>query len=442
MIGILAALCLAGSPGIQEKSLLHQIVPHPTGRNAYEEYLKAADLVLEGDAALYLDWQEGDLERLESEARGGNVEALRRLPQARRLGTMSVLEVRREAVARFGAALDWVRQGNGKPVLVPVGDRQKFPEMKHFRELAELAVVTAYVRDSEGKTGPGTDALLDAIDMGDRIGGSVGVAFLSGVLMQTFGAAAMGQRLHQLSLGDALATIEFVDRILQRPPSVQRCLEAHIHDQDRRWRDLLTKPISLPGEERGDALLRLVSQLGPEERARLSAYLSRHHSESFSAIANRFSGPESGWVAADPEVMVSAQPRTVEEIGDAIIATVEVRPSLMGTSAARMRTQLRLLGLAARVIAFKWEHERLPTRLEDAAPAAELDDPLSGDKFQYTPMGDRFRVFSKGVPATGEIDIKYVRGQGTGGPPPPQQTTNRRNEGSRLRTLIPWLRTA
>lgn len=404
MIALLAALCLAGTPRIQAKSLLQQIVPHPTGQNGYEEYLKAADIMLEGDAALYLDWQEGDLGRIESEAARGDTDASRRLPLARRLGTMSLLAVRREAVSKLGVALDWIRQGNGKPVRVPVGDRQKFPELMHFRKLAQLAAVIAYVQDSEGSSRPGTDALLEVMDMGDRIGGSVGVALLSGVLMQADCVAAMGGRLDKMSLGDARATIAAVGRVLQRPPSVQSCLEAGVREQDNRFLDVVA------------TLLQLTSQ----ERKRLAEYLSQRNAESLAALAKRFSGPESGWVEPDSEITVPLNPQTVEEIGDAILAMVDLRPRSFGIGAARVRTQLRLLRLAARVVIFKWEHERLPPRLEDAAPREEIADPLTQDSFQYTPMSDRFRVFSKGVPATGEIDILYRQGQGTGGPPPPR----------------------
>ena len=116
---------------------------------------------------------------------------------------------------------------------------------------------------------------------------------------------------------------------------------------------------------------------------------------------------------------------SVEELADTFFNVLILFDDLTCTRAARERTQLRLLRLASRVVAFRWEHDRLPTTLADAAPAEEIADPLTGDKFRYTPMGDRFRVFSKGVKATGEIDIKWVRGRGDGEQPPPSPPARR-----------------
>ncbi|MCO5297890.1 MAG: hypothetical protein M9921_13660 [Fimbriimonadaceae bacterium] len=432
MVAFLAALFLA-APGLQGESLLHQVVPRPTGKNGYEEYVKAAEILDVGDAGFYLSWQPGTSKRLEQEAKASvedgipvpaDPEAARLLPLARRLEAMSTLEIRTEIVRKFGVALDWVKQGNQKPVFNPrptISATTLFPELAKFRMLAKLAVAAAYVHDAEGRSAEGTDALLQILDMGDRIGGFTLISMLVGVSEQSIALSAMQSRLDRLSQPEASTVSALVARLLARPPVVLEAMRGEVRFISASLEELLAKPEEFTGDE--DAVLGKLNTLSAQDRARLAALVRKRLDQTYAPILDRLAGPESGWVFMEPDPPdppTGAQ--SVEDLADVLLTWLVPVTGQIGTSAARMRTQLRLLGLGARVIAFKWEHERLPTRLEDAAPAAELDDPLSGDKFQYTPMGDRFRVFSKGVPATGEIDIKYVRGQGTGGPPPPGPT--------------------
>lgn len=430
MVALLAALFLA-APGIQGESLLQQVVPHPTGRNGYEEYVKAAEILDRGDAGFYLSWQPGTSKRLEQEAKPSvedgipvpaDAEAARLLPLAKRLESMSTLEIRTEIVRKFGTALEWVKQGNQKPVFDPrpsITATTLFPELAKFRMLAKLAVAAAYVHDANGRSAEGTDALLQILDMGDRIGGFTLISMLVGVSEQSIVLAAMQSRLDRLSLPEATVVSTFVARLLARPPVVLEAMRGEARFMNASLEELLAKPQEIDGDE--DAVVVKLNSLGAPDRARLVGLVRRRLDQTYAPILDRFAGPESGWVFREPDPPdPPANAQSVEDLADVLMTWLVPVTGQIGTSAARNRTQLRLLGLAARVLAFKWEHERLPNDLADAAPEAEIADPLSGDKFQYTPMGDRFRVFSKGVPATGEIDIKYVRGQGTGGPPPPR----------------------
>ena len=75
--------------------------------------------------------------------------------------------------------------------------------------------------------------------------------------------------------------------------------------------------------------------------------------------------------------------------------------------AMRSRAQFRLLRLHALIQSFKWQHGRLPRLITEAASAAEIFDPLTGEAFHYQPMPSGYKLYSKGVSPTGEIELAY-----------------------------------
>ena len=421
MIALLAALCLAGTPGFQGKTLLEQIVPKPTGANGYEEYLRAADIV---SSANMLYWWPETIAEWQDDPGTPKTNDL-----AKRLKAMSVLQIRREALARFGTALNLVRQGNAKPVFYPrpsIGLESQFPdELARFKDLARLAVAAAYVYDSDGASTRATEVLLDCLVMADNISPGPRLQLLTGSAMQAMVLSAFESRLNRTSLPEALRIAAFVSDRLNRPPVVVRSFKDDAKFQLGVIDQMLTRP-----KEGGEALLSkeagvAVAALTASERADLVHRVRAKYEAHVESIMLRLQGPESEWIFFDPdtpepenEIRVSS----VEELADSFFGVLILFDDATCTRAARVRTQFRLLRLAARVVAFRWQHDRLPSALADAAPAEEIADPLTGDTFQYAPMGDRFRVFSKGVKATGEIDIKWVGGRGDGdrGPPRPR----------------------
>ena len=87
----------------------------------------------------------------------------------------------------------------------------------------------------------------------------------------------------------------------------------------------------------------------------------------------------------------------------------------------RSRTQLRLLRLHAKVIEYRWEHEQLPESLKAAVSDGTEIDPLSGEAFVFERPGvASYRIYGKGMPGVGEIELRYrapVR-EPEGTPPP------------------------
>ena len=408
---MLAALCLAGTPGIQGKTLLEQIVPHPTGNNGYEEYLRAAQILRDPGAGIFLWWPEW--------APSGDALAAYRAEWAR-LSKLSLLEVRREAVKRFGRALDLVRQGNAKPIQLPLGGSPMDTFPREFKAIAKFARMDAYVRWADGDSRGATDTLLQCLTFSSRALPDSIISYLVGIAIDSVLLAGFEERLALLSEHDARALIDHATLLLKSPSRLLSAIRGERQVQIARLNELPVELEQGRGSDSEDPLIRYLGSLNAAQRAQLVRLARAGAEEGYQKSLQLLSRPESEWVFEQPEEPESPEtPQTVEEAAAWFTGPFPtLMPNLCRASATNM-TQFRLLRLAARVIAFQWQHERLPPTLEDAAPAEEIADPLTGDKFQYTPMGETFRVFSKGVKATGEIDIRYRRAVGGRGPPPP-----------------------
>ena len=119
---------------------------------------------------------------------------------------------------------------------------------------------------------------------------------------------------------------------------------------------------------------------------------------------------------APPEASDDAAPipkdlnQVAEQLGELFTPPMDG----VASAAAKNRTQIRLLGLYASVIRYKWENGRLPQKLEDAVGAARVADPVGENPFTYTPAGPwSFTIVSRGWPAVGQIGLKYRRQPGT-----------------------------
>jgi len=120
-------------------------------------------------------------------------------------------------------------------------------------------------------------------------------------------------------------------------------------------------------------------------------------------------GPEKDWNKADQIV------RSLDPNQDFALSylTAALTPSYSQVLLAqgKANTQLRLLGLHARVIAYRWRNGRLPATLQDAA--GELaKDPFSGNDFMYEATPGGYRLLSRGS-ALGDIELRYRRQAGS-----------------------------
>lgn len=147
-----------------------------------------------------------------------------RMRGLKRIGVnkLSPLEVRREAVQRFGRALDLVALGNAKPVFEPRTELNlttSFPELAGFKQITKFAVLASSVYAADGRTDLATKTLLDQLTFGDNFGRGVMISNLVGIAVSAIAIRAFEDLFPRMSLRDMDAVSVTVAGLLARRPS-------------------------------------------------------------------------------------------------------------------------------------------------------------------------------------------------------------------------------
>ena len=400
---LLAGLALA----LRGQGLLLRVVPRPTGRNGYEEYLSAGEALGDPLARAYADWTPG--------ASPDGEASRETVALWTSLGRLAPLDARREESKRFGRALDLVARGNAKPVFEPrieFGPDTPMPEYASFRRIAKFAARAATVDAADGRTDRAVDLLLDQLIFADNAGRSFLIANLVGSAIQGIAFAAFDDLLPRLSRADTFRIERAVDGLLARPVAARAVLpmerkmilagldlafastgpvdDLFSDDEGRRG----AREKAFADEFAGMSLL--------ERRAMFRRLVGRL--EARDGAADRvLAGPERGWADGMASLMEVDAEESPANLEDALISMLTPVYSGFVSVAVRSRTQLRLLGIHARLAQYRWDYGRYPERLD-------LTDPLTGGPYVYERRDDgTIRLASRGIPQTGEIELLYRR---------------------------------
>lgn len=407
---MLFALCSTISSQ-QAPSLASRLVPNPSGKNGYEEYVYAADRVNTPLWKAYDNW----LAYLSQTATDLNSN-----PPAMPDGItiqMSDLDVRRRVDNLFGSALNLVHEGNRKPVFDP---RTEFtaetllPELAVFKTVGRVISNRAHVDFSAGRATAATDALLDGLTFAWNLIGDSIIAGLVGISIEAIMLSEFSDHLSQLTPVET-ARIESACKAMLGRPFYASAFYAHERKTLTEQIDsFLSKPevLTVDGP---DALTKsaasAIGALSSVDKLALKASVVRELDKRFGASIARFSGPETAWIPKE----IGDEPKPIVDDISVSNLTLAVTNSLVtkgmdraiARSVGKARIQFRLLRLHARVINYRWQHNRLPSRLEDFADKDVAFDPIGGAPFHYDLIGEDYRLYSLGLPSLGKIELRY-----------------------------------
>lgn len=364
-----------------QAGLFSQVVPNPTGKNGWEEYVRAAERVVASPSA----------------AESGR----------------TLLERNRNLLTRHGAVLDLIRQGNGKPVFDardPMDWTRKYPEYRALRELNLAMAAAAYAEFASGKTALGTERMLQMLTMAQKMTGmGLPLAHLNGLVNSRVFFDAFDTRLNQFSLEDCRRIDAVSSELLRNPVSPLPLLRTGESEVRRALDMVVADPQTAkePDWPVGSA----ASKLSPEDLKRFRQAAEAEVRLYYEPLIRACQGTEAEWpmtIDSPPPFKVGGD---VEEIARGFVAEMAISFRGAIVTTAQTRTQLRLLRLHARILAYRWEHDRLPGRLEDVA--SEVVDPLAGGRFEYVVDGGAYRLWSRGRPETGEVTLRSTRSLGT-----------------------------
>lgn len=376
----------AAEPPDPPRSLLRQVVPRPTGQNGYEEFLAAADIVSSPrvrEALAAWDVHRADL----SHAR-------------------QVAQLAQPAFAL-------VRQGLRKPVFEPRGQldfTMRFPELPGFRALARAYSAEVWVRFADGEPRLAVRAAVEGLRFSRAISCSLLIHDLVSLACKAILFAELESHIAHIPEPDAALLTSLVDELLAGEPL---WLAVASREAELAMR-MLTGFMETPEDPAFEWMLdpefgvlppeaEALPRAAPARKAAVQRDFAAHLGFVLAQLRERASKPEAEWLVP-PGTFGASEPVTQFFAG-----SFEVFHALPA-SQARVRTQLRLLRLHAGITQFRWQHRRLPRDLAELGQPAWLEDPLSGEPFQYRIIaGLTYELYSKGAGDIGRVDLRYVR---------------------------------
>ncbi|MCC7435584.1 MAG: hypothetical protein IT363_12935 [Methanoregulaceae archaeon] len=219
---VLALLLMLSAQG-PDKPLLDQIGVKPTGRNGYEEFLQAGDVLARG---MYDDLWRADQNLIH----GGEIQPSRGSELAKELfAGKNALERRRILVERFAEATRLLEAAAAKPIFDPrtqFDASTLFPQLRWIRYSAHHLVNVAYVQRASGNDRSSVETLLRGLLILDSVQRGPMICWLMGNVCQLFLLEEMVAALPELSLGAATALEQQAAALEARPPSIAESLAA------------------------------------------------------------------------------------------------------------------------------------------------------------------------------------------------------------------------
>ncbi|MEZ0327561.1 MAG: hypothetical protein ACAH95_16805 [Fimbriimonas sp.] len=426
LAALIVSLALVQGPA--QESFFNKLFPKPTGLNGYEDFAKAADMARRLYIGTYQGWlpperrpeptpesekskEVKEIEAALEEDRDPKEEALQK-----RLEALNLLQVRTEESQMGVPIIQLVKVGLQKPVSKPSVDEDLFSFASgHMRQIGGLLSDTAYVQFSQGKSSLGFDSLATGLRFADATSpfGTMELLTSSGITSRMLGG--FDQNLARLSVAD-----------LQKLPALCRSLlasnrlaETYAYEEAIQVREMdsIAKDFLTPGAEDIEdptfkALAKEIKAMTPVQKKGFAAELRRRVHERFVVVQQELRKPEAEWIPPnEDERMEDPKTPNLSAVMDFIAAMVMPPRHAIATTYVRSRTQIRLLDLHSRVLAFRWIHNRLPANLAEAGvETASTYDSLSRTAFVYEVQTDRtYRLYSKGNATTGEVELRYIR---------------------------------
>jgi len=381
------------------RSLYAQFIEHPTGRNGFEDYLKAADALSEPTAsAAYYAVQN------RTTSRGSSP-----IPEAEWAKGISLLDLKRNLRDKTKDAFALIKSGNQKPFVSTISHDPLKGEMFGVTAFLNRATREAcLISDAEvadGHISEATDLLLGEIEFQNQVGSDDVISDLSANNMTSVVLKQFDIHMSVLKADDYAAIVSRTDALLRKPPKLMLAFDRQLKT-DLQWMNLVIDeganskprdPKTLSGDsveyERVNSEVR---KLSPSELKAMKTSAAKVVSDAYSQIHNTLQGPEAKWPARTGTPPVA--PKTL--IGD---VTRGHLPFLDACSnEARTRTQLRILRLRALIESYRLKNSRLPSSLADLSTPDATADPYAASQFNYTVSGDTYNVSSamtdKGFP--------------------------------------------
>lgn len=389
LIVMLLGLC---SPALaQGGAIFRQVVPQPTGKNGYEELVRAVDVLRTSKLLAKAENRQGE----------GATLAYRRAVLQEKL---------------VQEALRLVRIGLSKAVMSPreaPGTTTLYPEFAGFRRLARLLQIQQYVLLADGRVQEALGVARQGLRLGSVIQTDTLISGLVGLAVNALATSPLSAQLDQLSARDCEALFQLCREWLAQPDPVVRIFEAE-QRFGRRALDEMLAEIRKQGAEGLKGVLG--EEDDSEEVKRLQAQVPRTPQEierfrqDTLAQMERFYGQQLAELRKPLWQRQPVEPKADGTLAAGLISALVPTFHQASISYARDQARIRLLACHAAVLRYRWEHDRLPATLAELNLRELTEDPFTGEEVKYEVQGRRYRLYSVG-PEGNADDPRTVGGR-------------------------------
>ncbi len=370
------------------KNSFEQLNIQPTGKNGYEEFILAGEMLRGNNDLNEAQYSETTL-------------------AAKRKALSDPTVVRALAVFRVGLS---------KPihsVYTHIDHDTTFPQLALFRNLARTLMLEEYVHLADGRVSAAIDDLEDTLRLGRLIQTEALISGLVGIAIDAIAVKPFGDHLGQLSAKDCDRLVALVREWLRMPSAAAAIIanekQFTLNTLDRLSRD----PNSVAGmvaesTAPSDTLSAEILAVNLKDPSALKGILAqaadvvRSHYDQ--ALANLDLPP---WEQKElpPPNKASLAGRIVEML-------LPFLPRVNDRYTSE-RTMLQLLGVHAAIRRYQWEHDALPNSLAELKLGPMAIDLFTGKLLDYKRTGERTYELGSVGPVERDDDNKPILGQRT-----------------------------
>ena len=369
---------------MQDKSILSQLFPQPTGKNAYEDFVRAAELL--------------KTSVLWAEAQQKNTLSSRR----RALGDLPV----RQARGLMDAAML-------KPISPPPRELSfftTFPEFSGFRDCARLLNTEMHVLFSEGRTAAALVSFSQGLRLGSAPKSQVLIGGLVGIAIDAILLKRVMLHLEQLTPRDCdriqVTLREHVERdkgsALASLSAEAKTFEAAMELGRKNLAEFLEGLFTEPTPDSETGALPSAEEVVAYQRTRKQIDALKDNPAGQARILDNVISANKARVQAELTYLAAphSSPTIPEgpkgELEQGIFDTLTPMYRSASNRFIQDRIQFQLLYCHAAIRKFKWEWEKLPESLEALKLAEWAFDPYTRQPFRYEKKGESYELFSVG----------------------------------------------
>jgi len=307
-------------------------------------------------------------------------------------------------------AMQLIRVGMGKNIEPPqrvVDENTLFPEFGGFRALARLLSIHIYVSLADGQISTAIDDLNTVLRLGYHVQSSSFISGLVGIAIDTIGMNSLAKHIPQFAVRDCDRLILVLGNWLKLPPPEIKIIATE--------RDTI---VNILRKNKGDnqKLHELFAVMPSDDDepippSKLQKVLENLDTDTHTIVEGAIEKINKMYNDSIENLKLPFWKRTqIRMVDDGSLAyemadMMTMTPSTISDRYTQVLAQMQLLAVHAAIRKFQWENDRLPNALDELKRERNdgiLTDPFTGEFLVYKPDGERYELYSTGIPERDE----------------------------------------